>query len=332
MAGTEQADGATASQTAGNDMAVAEALQAMESAERELNSVREKFDEEVRIMQAGMNKSQEAIRVSAEIIKSYNERLVRVENAIHRVDNFEGDYQQLMESKEALEQDNIALNNKIDAMQTKFDKYVSRPAPFQYNKTIVCYNVEKLDGEDDDEGIKWEIATGLLKYGFKLDPMPTIIAVSRLPHNPVDLKFTPGFKIEFATEETRDNVLRAAKNLKDGRMKGISVRRSMSQGERNQVQAYQHMERTFANHGIAIPHMYPSGNLKRPPKPSYAAAAAPWAPAPSQQRAPVAAAAPLQQRAPSTAPTAPHVDFPPVADAALFPLRGARQPVNVLER
>ena len=109
------------------------------------------------------------------------------------------------------------------------------------------------------------IAEKILKDGLKLTPVPEIIAVARLPHNPVGLTYTPCLKIEFDSEEEKRRALRECKNLSGSPLAGISIRSSMSEAERKQIQNYQQMQRALVAQGIQIPFMYPSGKLRRSP-------------------------------------------------------------------
>jgi hypothetical protein len=100
-----------------------------------------------------------------------------------------------------------------------------------------------------------------------LDPVPKVVDVARLPHNPEKVTqegLIPGFKIEFEDEQTRRLVLSKAKNLGSGSYAPLSVRKSMSEGERSSISAFRQMTAVLARQGIQnLPIMMPSGNIKR---------------------------------------------------------------------
>ena len=256
------------------------------------------------------------------IIKSYENRLGKVEKAVERVKNFDKDVTELQEANARLAERNGILSASLNDVNARFNSFVQRPTPFEYKKTIVCLNVN-MDVNESQEN-RLLIAKGILKTGLKMDPLPVIVDVARLPHNKdIQLSYTPGLKIEFESEEVRKGALRMAKNLKNGPLNQISIRRSMDEGERQQIAAYQQMERSLSTQGIAIPHMYPSGNIRRNRPQFNNNHIAP--------HIPVHLSSTAHHQRPAgavSAPTAPSL----LPESASVAPRGFRQPVNVLER
>ena len=181
---------------------------------------------------------------------------------------------------------------ETDAEETEerlgmIENTLRRPKEFEYSRTIVISNINK-DLREDDENVanmvRLEIAGKILREGLKLDPIPVIVAVARLPHNP-ETHSSPGLKIEFLDEATRDIALKYAKNLKPpSPYSKLKVRRSMSKGERDMILAYRNLYFSLLPQGIEIDYMHPSGVLVRKrhqprqqhpfPRPTAAAAAA----------------------------------------------------------
>ena len=297
--------------------AVTRALDAMGKAEQRLESVRVNFEDEVKKMHTAMLESQSAIKAGANIIKSYENRLAKVEKVVESVKDIDKNVTELKEANARLAERNSILNASLVEANTRFSNFVQRPTPFEYKKTIVCLNVNMEVNETQESRVL--IAKGILKIGLKMDPLPAIVDVARLPHNrDVQLTYTPGLKIEFETEEVRKGALRMAKNLRDGPLNQISIRRSMDEGERQQIAAYQQMERSLNTQGIVIPHMYPSGNIRRNRPQFNNNHIAPHIP--TQH-----VASTVQHQRPAGAPSL-------LPDSASVAPRGFRQPVNVLER
>jgi regulator of replication initiation timing len=266
----ETAEQAAAAQTGPaylpSQAAFTDALARLEYAQEQLTQSKHKFDAEVQRITTQFNQSTADLGTSIQTIKSYEARLHVVEQATGRIPELEERIQNLSDENDALKVENSQISGSLEEEVRKFEKFRSRPDKFMYNRTIVCNNVH-MSSVDETRETQLEIADKILRYGFLMDPPPLVVDVARLPFNVEKFGdgLIPGFKIELENEQTRRLVLSKARNLAAGAYAPLSVRRSMSEGERSSISAYRQMSAVLTKQGIqGLPVMMPSGNIKRP--------------------------------------------------------------------
>jgi hypothetical protein len=250
---------AEAARQAGMASSEAGALSPLES-DSDLKDIVLQCKQDIEAQTRTFTDTQDRITAVLNTITTYNDRLVNVENKVGSV----GDkLDTLAEKVNGLE---IEIN-QLKQENQELREYKRRPKPYLYERTIVVYGAEKeqaeLNGsENEADDARRMIAYNICKYGLKIDPVPPIIAVMRLPHQ--NENSAPGLKIEFETEDVREKVLKGTRNLAaPSPFSSLVVRRSMNEGERSFMRTYKTLRISMQTQGIEIPYMYPNGNLRR---------------------------------------------------------------------
>ena len=247
---------------------------AITEAQNTLSSCKQSFSAEVQKMMAAFSVAEARINSTLDSIEAYEDRLSVVESRLDAYDELNltevlGEDGTLTARVKVLEEDMGAMKTEHLNLEKEFRAYRDRPMRFEYTRTVVCNNI-KMEVPESHE-TRMQLATRVLQQGMRLDPVPKIVDVARLPYNPATREATyhPGLKIELESNEDRQKVLRHAKNLKGSPYEMVNVRESMSPGQRRSIDTFRHLTNTMRSQGMHnIPQILPSGMMRewRPPR------------------------------------------------------------------
>ena len=249
------------------------AINSMELAQKVMEDCKSKFCAEAATMRQTIDSASAEITAALGSMKVYDNRLTDLEKKCEKIQNLEEDVEGLKQTVDRLKSERGDIEQLALDTRNKLKQYIERPTKFAYERTIICQNVEMLDGEDDE--IRTQIAYKILEEGMKMTPPPLIVATSRLPFNPMTRTpdyhpglrtpdYHPGLKIEFASNEIQRIAMANAKNLRHSTLNGIMIRPSMSHRDRMSIMNQQALTRVLEEAGIPnIPQIMPSGSMRR---------------------------------------------------------------------